>query len=155
MNPSITTVHQQKNEQVSPYAFEPEYTPEELAERELDDGHGGNVVAVELEVEDDVPLDDEGHEDGTQMPLEEWCMCRGCMVMPTNFECDCCQDINAITTKLEEATGGDIDHVDLECITQHPDFQAVCLNRAVLDTIVARLHYAFIERLEDNNPTNK
>jgi hypothetical protein len=53
-----------------PYAFESEYTPEELAERDRATSDHDDSDAMEIEG-DSVPLDDEGHEDRTRMAVDE------------------------------------------------------------------------------------
>ena len=46
--------------------------------------------------------------------------------MPTGEECVCCCEITQVVAKLEE-TG-------VPCIKEHEGFEAVCLNRWVLQT---------------------
>ena len=46
--------------------------------------------------------------------------------MPTGEECVCCCEISRVVAKLE-GTGA-------PCITEHEGFDAVCLNRWVLQT---------------------
>lgn len=45
--------------------------------------------------------------------------------MPEIVECQCCQECEEIAAKLE---GSDVD-----CITEHEGFDAVCINRYVLE----------------------
>jgi hypothetical protein len=143
------------------YQFEPEWTAEELAEQEHEEQlqiqqfENAHIVDPdelhELQFVQPVPLDELEHEDRTRIAVEQWCECTNCVTMPTNIECDCCKDVNMVVTKMEEAGGG------VGCITDHPDFVPVCLNAAVLKTMMARLHYAYIERqeLQDGTPTNR
>lgn len=52
--------------------------------------------------------------------------------MPKVEESNCCNEVKAVMAKMEEE--------NLEgCITTHPGFQSVCLDRWVLQT--AYLHY--------------
>ena len=54
--------------------------------------------------------------------------------MDTNQECICCKEISEIYTKSVEAKEEkDTKEVPV-CITQHPGFHAVCLNKWVLQT---------------------
>lgn len=58
------------------------------------------------------------------------CSCDHCTPMPSIKESVCCQETH-IQNKIIEFNedGGDI-----SCITQHPGFQPVCLDRYVLET---------------------
>ena len=48
--------------------------------------------------------------------------------------CICCQEIEQVKNKLNEAvTSGECDE-EPTCITQHPGFHPVCINRWVLQT---------------------
>ena len=47
--------------------------------------------------------------------------------MPSQRECICCREVVPVLNKLSEAKDE-----DLKCITDHPDFSAVCLNVWVL-----------------------
>ena len=59
-------------------------------------------------------------------------MCENCQVMPRQDECKCCLEFEQIVTKNSEAVKmGDCEQPP-SCITQHPGFQAVCLNKWVL-----------------------
>ena len=62
------------------------------------------------------------------------CTCGNCQRLDRAEECVCCQEIDCVVGKNLEA-------VELEglaeppsCITQHPGFHAVCVNRWVLQT---------------------
>jgi len=46
--------------------------------------------------------------------------------MPTERECICCQEHDPIKSKIAENDS------EVSCITQHEGFEAVCLNRWVL-----------------------
>ncbi|KAH7950231.1 hypothetical protein HPB49_021359 [Dermacentor silvarum] len=57
----------------------------------------------------------------------DWCRCKHCGVMPTVEECVCCKDIAEIlSTKL--------------CVTLEADFEALCLNTAVLRVAYIDVH---------------
>lgn len=106
------------NEGPRAYDFEPIFTQQELAARVR--------VRVELEGEENASeSDEEPAIDIRQDRLDNvnWCQCTNCGVMPTLSECSCCREIHSIRTILAN-------HND--CITDHDDFQTVCLNKAVL-----------------------
>ena len=100
------------------YDFEPEYSNEELASiSDLD-------VGVELEVE----VVDSG---SVERSVSSWCKCGSCKLMPTERECLCCQDVQALDSLIISGTN---------CITlNNVDFNAVCLNHAVLRASYAAL----------------
>ncbi|KAH7979641.1 hypothetical protein HPB49_010231 [Dermacentor silvarum] len=57
----------------------------------------------------------------------DWCRCKYCGVMPTVEECVCCKDIAEMrTAKL--------------CVTLETDFEAPCLNTAVLRVAYIDVH---------------
>ena len=60
------------------------------------------------------------------------CVCGNCQVMDSNEECKCCTEIKEMRGKNEEV----VEHKEAKevplCITQHPGFEAVCLNHWVL-----------------------
>ena len=49
-------------------------------------------------------------------------------MMDTSRECICCREVDKIIEKMQE---NDTD-LEIECITDHEGFEAVCLNRWVL-----------------------
>ncbi|XP_072176071.1 uncharacterized protein [Diadema setosum] len=59
------------------------------------------------------------------------CSCSGgCVAMPTVRESVCCKEIPRVVEKMDSfADGGDLD-----CITMHPGFKTVCLDKYVLET---------------------
>ena len=60
------------------------------------------------------------------------CTCGNCQVLGRVEACICCQKIEAVQNKLIKAvTSGECEEQP-QCITQHPGFQAVCINRWVL-----------------------
>lgn len=66
------------------------------------------------------------------------------MTMPTPEECVCCQEIEAVSNKIDSfASETDSDSVSIQCITEHEGFDAVCLNPWVLQTgfFSYRQHY--------------
>lgn len=56
------------------------------------------------------------------------CNCGNWQIMDRNEECKCCLEISQIVDKNNEVTEPP------PCITQHPGFGVVCLNRWVLQT---------------------
>ena len=62
------------------------------------------------------------------------CTCENCQILNRNEECTCCSEFPEICNKNREAVEmGEVADTPV-CITQHPGFQAVCLNRWVLQT---------------------
>ena len=57
--------------------------------------------------------------------------------MENGHDSVCCQEIHGYSYRLEEA--------DVQCITQHPGFEANCTNQWVLEL-------SFHEFLQDNGP---
>lgn len=56
--------------------------------------------------------------------------------MPTGVECVCCREVDEVVRKIEE------NDTEVDCITSHEGFQAVCLNRWVLQAA----YFAYRER---------
>ena len=62
------------------------------------------------------------------------CTCENCQILNRNEERTCCSEFPEICNKNREAVEmGEVAETPV-CITQHPGFQAVCLNRWVLLT---------------------
>lgn len=62
------------------------------------------------------------------------CTCGNCQILNRNEECTCCSEFSQFCDKNREAVEtGEVAEAPV-CITQHPGFQAVCLNRWVLQT---------------------
>ncbi len=65
------------------------------------------------------------------------CQCDNCTVMDREEECICCQEINAIITTCKSLPNDGpmfVNEAIPTCITQHPGFKSVCLNKWVLKT---------------------
>ncbi|XP_069812026.1 uncharacterized protein [Dendropsophus ebraccatus] len=58
-------------------------------------------------------------------PVDSWCHCGNCILLPTTEECICCRDVHMATMKLEEDD-------TISCITDHNMFVETCLNKAQL-----------------------
>ena len=54
--------------------------------------------------------------------------------MPRDVECRCCQEISQVQAKLLDAVRVEGLESPPTCITNHPGFQAVCINPWVLQT---------------------
>ncbi|XP_072047499.1 uncharacterized protein [Amphiura filiformis] len=65
------------------------------------------------------------------VPVDDWCDCDCCNVPqnPRRKMCVCCHEQTAVDEKRAE----------LQCITSHEDFEAVCLTPAVLHIVVNTL----------------
>lgn len=67
-------------------------------------------------------------------PLSRRCRCDNCQRLDRREECICCQEIDCIVTKNYEVVERGLMAEPPSCITQHPGFQANCLNIWVLQT---------------------
>ncbi|PIK61349.1 hypothetical protein BSL78_01707 [Apostichopus japonicus] len=59
----------------------------------------------------------------------DWCICGGCMKMPTTKECLCCSEMSALNDRVN-----DMGFESNNCIANHTDFPVLCLNSRVLRT---------------------
>ncbi|XP_068703689.1 uncharacterized protein [Montipora foliosa] len=102
---------------IRPYQFEPEFSSSEE-----------NVEEGEL-------VGERQHDDENfRVRNLAWCTCGNCQILNRNEECTCCSEFPQICDKNKEAVKmGEVAEAPV-CITQHPGFQAVCLNRWVLHT---------------------
>lgn len=55
------------------------------------------------------------------------CTCGHCAIMSTSLDCVCCKEIPEVCGKINE-----LGNSSIHCITEHPGFDAVCLNVWVL-----------------------
>ncbi|XP_071854648.1 uncharacterized protein [Apostichopus japonicus] len=90
---------------IQPYMYEPE-TDDSGDENDGEGRAGGGDV--------------QGDEGNRQRNLD-WCTCGHCAIMTTARECRCCNEIDQVKVVMEEEGAG--------CITTHPGFHAVCLDR--------------------------
>lgn len=56
------------------------------------------------------------------------CLCSFCQILPLAKECVCCQEIPEICHRMEEGITLLKMKNGMECITNHPGFNAVCLD---------------------------
>ena len=61
--------------------------------------------------------------------LQNRCTCGNWQVLGRVGACICCQEIEAVQNKLIEAVTSGEYQEQPQCITQHPGFHAVCINR--------------------------
>ena len=54
--------------------------------------------------------------------------------MPTARESICCKEVERVVGKMDGYAEGDEDASSLDCITSHPGFGTVCLDKWVLET---------------------
>ena len=72
----------------------------------------------------------------------EWWICGGnCVAITTADECFCCQELDALNPKFDEAM--------IECITGHSKFRIVCLDIDMLHTALVAIHNARCNPLPD------
>ena len=62
------------------------------------------------------------------------CNCGSCQRLNRVEECVCCSEIDCVVAKNNEAVEAEGLNEPPVCITQHPGFNAVCLNHRVLQT---------------------
>uniref|UniRef100_A0A8C5D3V0 P2X purinoreceptor 7 intracellular domain-containing protein n=1 Tax=Gadus morhua TaxID=8049 RepID=A0A8C5D3V0_GADMO len=65
-----------------------------------------------------------------------WCLCGRCRPMETVVESLCCREVSAFWSLVEELNPRP---ADVTCLTQHPGFEACCLNPFVLK--IAYTHF--------------
>lgn len=84
---------------------------------------------------------------GRKLSLQ-WCRCKQCVIMPSEAECYCCRDSLNMVGLCENV---------YQCITQHPDFNNIVVNRPVLNMLrfekVRNGDNRF--RIRENDNTNK
>ncbi|MEE6483284.1 hypothetical protein FKM82_013492 [Ascaphus truei] len=69
----------------------------------------------------------------------DWCGCKMCYDIAE--ECICCHGIQEMVTKMED--------FDVSCITSHPGFETVVLDRFVLETAYCGYHRAVQQSLNE------
>ena len=94
---------------IQPYAFEPVYSEDEHVS----------------DSEDSEDSDLEGNLDSERVGNTDWCVCEACVSL-SERECICCHEWDILEEKLKVE--------DVDCVTQHKDFEVVCLNPTVLAT---------------------
>ena len=72
------------------------------------------------------------------------CTCGHCEVMSTSRECICCYEYKEVLAIKNE-------HDGLKCVTDHPDFSAVCLNISNLKIAYKWYRQRYGERQEQGN----
>ncbi|XP_071819728.1 uncharacterized protein [Apostichopus japonicus] len=107
---------------IQPYMYEPE-TDDSGDENDGEGRAGGGDV--------------QGDEGNRQRNLD-WCTCGHCAIMTTARECRCCTEIDQVKVVMEEEGAG--------CITTHPGFHAVCLDRWGLRTA----YFAYRQQYGEN-----
>ena len=111
------------------FAFEPEYTEEELAKFEIE--YDKEAEFAEIEVGLDHGTGSTSGADISRLNNLDWCNCSNCAMMPTLKESLCCKEMKLLEPYL--------DNLSLTCFVNHTDFSAVCLNRSVLRASFAAL----------------
>ena len=69
------------------------------------------------------------------------------MAMATVSECVCCQEITRVTDTIGEL---ELEQ-ELNCITEHPGFEPVCLNTYVLQTAYFQYRQQYGLEMENSN----
>ncbi|XP_060576054.1 P2X purinoceptor 7-like [Ruditapes philippinarum] len=115
--------------QTLPYQFEPIVR--------LDEGNSNNQA--------DVIENEEPERSGNT----NWCECENCRAMDTDKESICCNEIDSVKLKIEQYK--EETATELSCITRHPGFQSVCLDRYVLETAYYQYRQLYGEVEHTNN----
>jgi hypothetical protein len=97
--------------EILPYQFEPVYNPGESLEGE----NSGSS--------DEEYVDRSWRKNDAYL---SWCLCEKCGRMEQEKECLCCHEISNVKSALQDS--------GFSCITDHPQFQTVCLDTTVLKT---------------------
>ena len=111
------------------YNYEPVFSEQELrrmrdaaAPAEESDGDGTDSG-------DDRPAPPDPPD---RMNTRDWCTCGNCEPLDSPTQCVCCHEVGNCEQFL--------DNDEVNCVSDHEDFQPVCMHRAVLRTaLVARL----------------
>ena len=103
---------------VEPFSFEPEYSSDNHSESSSDEVQSGEDTS-------------------NRLSTTNWCQCAKCSTstLKKEIECVCCRQIENVAV-----LSGNFEH--LNCITDHFDFEAVCLNETVLRTVLIRLKHS-------------
>lgn len=99
-----------------PYLYEPEYTDEDLRERD-------ERAARERQLAEDADANTDLASTQPRTLRNWWCTCRRCKIMPTEEECLCCREWDLLHG----------DTPDTGCVVSTKMFSALT-NKAVLDT---------------------
>jgi len=70
-----------------------------------------------------------------------WCLCGCCVVMPSEMECICWREFGQVNSMLPDES--------VQCITLHPRFAAVYLEREVLHAVLVLMHAMQSSNLEE------
>ena len=98
-----------------------------------------------LDTEDEDAISDVSDDDDKQQKEARtsnllWCKCYRCSIMPTESECICCLEKDAVCQKMNS---------DVECITKHNSFFKVCLDKEVLEIIMVSIKEVIGEDLHE------
>jgi hypothetical protein len=99
--------------EVVPYQFEPVYNP------------GEPVEERDSSSSDDESPSVHGRREDNEL---SWCSCGKCARMDKEVECLCCREMAQVNSNLQGSGKA--------CITELPDFQSVCLDPNVLETVL-------------------
>lgn len=128
------------------YLFEPQYSEEELKERQQQETRGiSEERSLDTDVGTSCATGDTDSMSGDSDNNDGGCLCGRCRLMPNYKEQVCCSGIFAET--IEES---------VNCICETANFSAVCLHELILQlTFVQFLRYGKKDVYEADQMTNK
>ena len=106
------------------FAFEPEYSEEEIARMDA-------LGCIEAESSD--TTDEGADHDAGRLGNMDWCSCERCQIMPTVEESLCCRGNEPAVSKMEA-----MQHQS--CITLSERFGTLCLDQDVLTLALMTIH---------------
>ena len=129
-----------ESRQVVGFAFEPEYSKEEIARM---DAHR----CIGEAESSDATGEDADHAAG-RLGNVDWCSCEGCLIMPTVEESLGCRGNEPAVSKMESMQHS-------SCITLSECFGTLCLDQDVLTLALMTIHDTLRKGPLENNIQNR
>ena len=117
------------------YNHEPKYTKDELSQMNFSSDDESSSSGSDTSEASNT----------SRLENLHWCSCETCVIFETMlvYECKCCREYDLLKNKLE----------NLKCITCHPEFDILCLNKVVLETAAVR-HRRYKSNFKDISSFN-
>ena len=115
------------------YGNEPEYSAQEMLAMAVDESQESSGTDSDDSYNSMLDLD------SSRMENLHWCRCTNCDVMDTLQECRCCKEFQELLV--------DDKFESINCITEHPHFNDICLQTHVLEA-------AYMQNRRYNNRYN-